>query len=107
MDLQNCYAIWGDLGAMIVYVNVKDGKVEITKAQLESLLKDEYDRGYNAGKNYPTINYSGCPYGGYWNCPYRSNWSPITWSNTTTATGTTVTLNTEDTNESINGVITS
>ena len=54
---------------MIVYVDTKNGKVDLTKDELKKLLKEEYDRGYNAGKKVlGSVTYS-CP--NYWFCPYR------------------------------------
>ena len=55
---------------MVIFVNAKDGKVDITKKELEKILKEEFDKGYSAGaKTNPTINTS-CPYS-YWDCPYK------------------------------------
>lgn len=66
---------------MIVYVDIKNGKVDLTKDELKKLLKKEYDRGYNAGKKFQgSVTYS-CPC--YWSCPYRN------WNYTTTGTITT------------------
>lgn len=81
---------------MIVYVDSKTKKVDLTKEQLESLLKEEYDRGYKDGeKTNPPITYTySCPYG-YWYCPYRGN------TTTTTPTITWTSSNGTDTNGTI------
>lgn len=64
---------------MIVYVDTKNGKVDLTKDELKKLLKEEYDRGYNAGKKFSgSVTYS---YPCYWSCPYRN------WNYTTTSSG--------------------
>jgi len=72
---------------VIVYVDSKTKKVDLTKDQLEKLLEEEYNRGYNAGKaasgSLPTYIYNNsCPYG-YWGCPYRTittSTPEITWT---------------------------
>ena len=66
---------------MIVYIDVKNGKVDLTKEQLEKLLSQKYDEGYADGKKvYNPITYSTCPYS-YWNCPYHWTNKPyITWT---------------------------
>ncbi len=70
---------------MIVYVDSKTKKVDLTKEQLEKLLKEEYDRGYqDGGKTNYSVTYS-CPYG-YWYCPYRGNTINTTPTITLTAT---------------------
>lgn len=63
---------------MIVYVDTKNGKVDLTKDELKKLLKEEYDRGYNVGKKaFGSVTYS-CP--NYWTCPYRycNSWTVTT-----------------------------
>lgn len=78
---------------MIIYVDTKSGKVDITKAKLEKLLKEKYDEGYKDGKKFcGTITYS-CPYG-YGSCPYYYKWpyySPIIYTSTNTSTEGTIT----------------
>lgn len=71
---------------MIVYVDVKSGKVDLTKAELEKLLKEKYDEGYKDGKKFcGSVTYATCPYS-YWNCPYRWTYSPsITWTSSTSS----------------------
>lgn len=81
---------------MIVYVDSKTKKIDLTKEQLEKLLKEEYDRGYKDGeKTNPPISYS-CPYN-YWYCPYKGNiintTPTITWTSTNTDTTGTVFCN--------------
>ena len=72
---------------MIIYVDTKSGKVDLTKAELEKLLKEKYDEGYKDGKKfYGSVTYS-CPYG-YGSCPYYYKWpysSPITWTCSSTS----------------------
>lgn len=87
---------------MIVYVDTNNGKVDLTKDELKKLLKEEYDRGYNAGKKFSgSVTYS-CP--SYWSCPYHycNSWtvtttgSPILDSNQVTCNSSdskTITLN--------------
>lgn len=77
---------------MIIYVDVKSGKVDLTRAELEKLLKEKYDEGYKDGKKFcGSMTYS-CPYG-YWGCPYRgwSNSPSITWTSSNTSTEGTIT----------------
>ena len=79
---------------MVVFIDTKSGKIDITKEQLEKILKEAHDEGYEEGKKAGTITYSGCPYGyTYW-CPYKSNTtSPIiTWTSNSTSTTNTPTL---------------
>lgn len=93
---------------MIVYINVKDGKVDLTKKELEKLLNDKYNEGYEAGKKYPSYTYTySCP---HLYCPYKSNTTQpyITWtaSDISTSgyadlTGTITVPKTETTTESI------
>ena len=35
---------------VLIFKELKDGKVELTKEELEKLLEDAYNEGYNAGK---------------------------------------------------------
>ena len=90
---------------MVIFVNTKDGKVDITKKELEKLLKEEFDKGYSAGAKTDPPIYTGCPYS-YWNCPYKYWYYPsntpsimtpnIVWTSdsTTTAAGTNDTIKT-------------
>lgn len=88
---------------MIVYVDTKNGKVDLTKDELKKLLKEEYDRGYNAGKKFQgSVTYS-CPC--YWRCPY-GHWSNITPTITTTSSGYIFDSNKITCNSSNNGTIT-
>ena len=65
---------------MIVYIDVKDGKVDLTKKQLEKLLKDKYDEGYADGKKFGTVYYN-CPYSyNYYTCPLRFNSPYLDWN---------------------------
>ena len=78
---------------MIIYVDTKSGKVDITKAELEKLLKERYDEGYKDGKKFSgTVTYS-CPYG-YGSCPYYYKWpyySPFTCTSASNSTEGTIT----------------
>lgn len=67
---------------MIIYVDSKSGKVDLTKKQLDKLLKEKYDEGYEAGKKTNNIYSYCCPYGyNYWGCPHRWTSQPsITWT---------------------------
>lgn len=82
---------------MVVFVDVKNGKVELTKKELEKILKEEYDKGYKKGKEEnPNITYtSSCPYGyNYWSCPYPYKWhNTPCWPWYSTSTGNTITAN--------------
>ena len=73
---------------MIIYVDSKSGKVDLTKKQLEELLKEKYNEGYEAGKKTGNICSCYCPYGyNYWGCPHRwSNKPYITWTSSGSAT---------------------
>lgn len=94
---------------MIVYVDSKTKKVDLTKEQLEKLLKEEYDRGYKDGEKInSSITYTNCPYS-YWYCPYKGNTitttPTITW--TSTGTDTNGTIFCGDATNSTTGTITS
>lgn len=67
---------------MIIYVDSKSGKVDLTKKQLDKLLKEKYDEGYEAGKKTNNIYSYCCPYGyNYWGCPHRwTNRPSIIWT---------------------------
>ena len=72
---------------MIIYVDTKSGKVDLTKAELEKLLKEKYDEGYKDGKKLCSCVTYSCPYG-YGSCPYYYKWpyySPIVWTSNTTS----------------------
>ena len=88
---------------MIVFVDTKTKKVDLTKEQLQSLLKEEYDRGYEEGKKKSASYTYYCPYHS-WGCPYWSNTitttPTITW--TSTNTDTTGTIFCGDTNTTLN-----
>ena len=74
---------------MIVYVDSKTDKVELTKNQLEKLLKEEYDKGYKEGKEFRASTTYYCPWP--WSCPYRNGNVYYTNSLGTTSTSATVT----------------
>lgn len=47
----------------VVVITLKDGKVDITKEELEKMQNDAYDRGYRKAKNEVwTITYPTYPY---------------------------------------------
>lgn len=80
---------------MVVFIDTKNGKIDITREQLEKILKEAHDEGYEEGKKAGTINYSSCPYYYGW-CPYKpySNTTTpsITWTSSNTTTSNTPTL---------------
>ena len=45
---------------VLIFKELKDGKVELTKEELEKLLEEAYNEGYNAGKN-TVITYPSYP----------------------------------------------
>ena len=69
------------------YLYVKNGKIELTPTELEEIMKEKYDEGYEAARIlYNTscsksINWLDCPYKYSSGCPYNSIM-------TTTTTGT-------------------
>ena len=58
---------------MIIYIDTKSGKVDITKAELEKLLKEKYDEGYKDGVDFCRTPINFCPYE-YGSCPYNYKW---------------------------------
>lgn len=85
---------------MIIFVDVKKGKVELTKELFERILKEKYNEGYNDGKKISPISTWGCPYSG-WSCPYKPYYQPyITWCGSTTGTVGTATATTTTTTAS-------
>lgn len=86
---------------MIIFVDVKNGKVDLTKQQFERILKEKYNEGYNDGKKITPISTWGCPYSS-WSCPYKPyNYPNITWCGSVgTATATTATTTTTTTSAS-------
>lgn len=87
---------------MIIFVDVKNGKVDLTKQQFERILKEKYNEGYNDGKKITPISTWGCPYSS-WSCPYKPynpyNQPNITWCGSVgTATATTATTTTSASN---------
>ena len=46
----------------IVVITLKDGKVDITKEELEKMQNDAYDKGYRKAKNEVTVSYPTFPY---------------------------------------------
>lgn len=91
---------------MIIYIDVKNGKVDLTKDQLEKLLKQKYDEGYDDGKKIGNITYTGCPYS-YWSCPYRwTNQPSITWTSSNSSSSLDNTITCSDTITSNTGTVT-
>lgn len=80
---------------MIIFVDTKNGKVDLTKEQFERILKEKYNEGYNDGKKIISISTWGCPYSS-WSCPYKPYKQPyITWCGSVgTATASTATTTT-------------
>lgn len=93
---------------MIVYIDVKNGKVDLTKEQLEKLLNQKYNEGYADGKKvYNPITYSTCPYS-YWSCPYHwTNKPSIVWtsSNSSSSSDNTITCTSTDQTISTTGYV--
>ncbi len=86
---------------MIIFVDTKNGKVDLTKQQFERILKEKYNEGYNDGKKISSISTWGCPYSS-WSCPYKPyNYPNITWCGSVgTATASTATTTTTTTSAS-------
>lgn len=81
---------------MVVFIDSKNGKIDITREQLEKILKEARDEGYEEGKKAGTITYSTCPYHYGW-CPYKPYYNTtttpsITWTSSNTTTSNTPTL---------------
>lgn len=78
-----------------VFTKNKNGKIELTEKELESLLNESYWEGYNANKG--TYIYHS-----------PNNWDPYRWSITTAGSATNVTLtsNTSSSNAIQNDTIT-
>lgn len=73
----------------IIYKELKDNKVELTKEELEKLLEDAYNQGYIAGKAEGEKIYY--PY--YPQLPSTPSWpatpyTPVWYSGSTTTAGT-------------------
>ena len=73
---------------MIIFVDVKNGKVDLTKEQFERILKEKYNEGYSDGKKISSISSLSCPYKPY-NQPYINWCSSVGTATATTATTTT------------------
>lgn len=96
---------------MIIYVDIKNGKVDLTKEQLEKLLKEKYNEGYNEGKKFfgsctttvtcPYYNTS-CPH--YWS--WKPNWYYTTADKTISTTNDTTTTQTISSDNIITGTAT-
>lgn len=98
---------------MIIFVDTKNGKVDLTKAQFERILKEKYNEGYNDGKKISSISIWGCPYS-QWSCPYKPYYQPyINWcssagtASATTATATTTTTSASKTSSNMGNIATS
>lgn len=51
------------MSRVVVIEKNKDGKIELTKAELQKMLDDAYNQGYYDGKGrYETITYPSYPY---------------------------------------------
>ena len=71
----------------------KNGKIELSKEQLKTLLDDAYWEGYRSGSN-TTWTYT------------TPNWTPYYWTTTTATTGTATTGTITSGNSVSNGTIT-
>lgn len=80
---------------MVVYVNTKDGKIDITKEELEKIItqvaQENFDKGYKQAKNLDFIypNCATCIFkSGYpsypWNTPYTATVGDLSGTNTVT-----------------------
>ena len=71
-----------------IFTTNKDGKIELTKDELKSLLDDAYWEGYRANNHMYVYN--------------TPNWTPYTW--TVSGTNTTITSSdfSNDTNNTVN-----
>lgn len=69
------------------YLYVKNGKIELTPAELEEIMKDKYNEGYEAAKIlYSTSCASNTS---WWDCPYKySSGCPYGSIKATAITGT-------------------
>lgn len=74
---------------MIIYIDTKSGKVDITKAELEKLLREKYNEGYKDGVEFCRTPINFCPYE-YNGCPYWPHRS-ITWTSANASTEGTIT----------------
>lgn len=50
------------MSRIVVIEKNKDGKIELTKEQLQKMLDDAYSQGYSDGNRYDTITYPSYPY---------------------------------------------
>lgn len=51
------------MSRVVIVEKNKDGKIELSKDELEKMLNDAYDQGYSDGKGrYDTITYPKYPY---------------------------------------------
>ena len=67
------------------YLYVKNGKIELTPAELEEIMKEKYNEGYEAAK--VLYNTSCSNKVNWWDCPYKySSGCPVS-SITTVSTG--------------------
>lgn len=82
---------------MIVFLDIKDGKVELTKEELKKLLEERYQEGYAEGSRKIPYYFSyTCPYG-YLNCPRSVQYI-------TTADSSDLTISTSDTSNSFSNL---
>lgn len=66
------------------YLYVKNGKIELTPAELEEIMKEKYNEGYEAAKI--LYNTSCSNKINWWDCPYKySSGCPVGSLNTVTA----------------------
>ena len=78
------------------YLYVKNGKIELTPAELEEIMKEKYNEGYEAAKI--LYNTSCSNKINWWDCPYKySSGCPVGSLNTAT-TGSTLQTTTQPLN---------
>ena len=71
---------------MVVIVKEKNGKIEITKEELQKALDEAYEEGKNSVVAYPVYVPGQSPYKDWW------NWPPVTWTaDSTGSIGNTIT----------------
>lgn len=50
------------MSRVVIVERNKDGKIELTKNELQKMLDDVYNQGYSDGKGYYTITYPSSPW---------------------------------------------
>lgn len=78
----------------IIMVDSKDGKISLTKKELEEMLNEAYNEGYWNGKSHQTITWTTTPY-------YTWSTSDITGNQTITLGKTNTTTNATENNYTV------